>query len=217
MNVDPGLLKRLLFAWRRVYVNGRERDTFRRLFRSLEVAFHAAQQPADGLPSLSDVGNRLALWVSAFEVLFHPGGKGKINSRLVRKALRRVPWDKRQLTLRRYCILHDKQRIRVTLPEKFYDDLYRARNQFLHGNPVTPAVLRYKRSLRHVPLQCIAPVLYNAALLSFLGGRVPGGPSVDPDEIQDFLEWHDGLRSIQKALLAASHPVDEFGHPRPTA
>ena len=26
-----------------------------------------------------------------------------------------------------------------------------------------------------------------------------------------------GLRSIQKAPFAASHPIDELGHPRPTA
>ena len=31
------------------------------------------------------------------------------------------------------------------------------------------------------------------------------------------LKAPDVLRSIQKALLAAGHPVDEFGHSRPTA
>ena len=214
VHVDPGLLKRLLAAWRRVYVSGRDRKVFRRLFRSLEVAFHAAQHPGDGLPSLSDVGNRLALWVSAFEVLFHPGGGRKVNKRTVQNALGRVKWDKKELTHRRYLISHHQQQSRVTLPEKFYDDLYRARNQFLHGNPVTSAVLRYRQSLRYVQLQFIAPVLYNAALLSFLDGKVRGGPSADPDDIQDFLEWHDGLWGVQDALFAASHQIDQFGHPQ---
>ena len=31
------------------------------------------------------------------------------------------------------------------------------------------------------------------------------------------LHLPNGQRSIQKALFAASHPVDEFGYPRPTA
>ena len=31
------------------------------------------------------------------------------------------------------------------------------------------------------------------------------------------LHLPEGQRSIQKALFAASHPVDEFGYPRPTA
>ena len=36
-------------------------------------------------------------------------------------------------------------------------------------------------------------------------------------EVAKMLKAPGGLRSIQKALFAASHPVDEFGHPRPTA
>ena len=31
------------------------------------------------------------------------------------------------------------------------------------------------------------------------------------------LKAPDVLRSIQKAPFAASHPIDEFGHPHPTA
>ena len=36
-------------------------------------------------------------------------------------------------------------------------------------------------------------------------------------KVAKMLKAPDVLRSIQKALLAAGHPVDEFGHPRPTA
>ena len=39
----------------------------------------------------------------------------------------------------------------------------------------------------------------------------------DPHFSSEMLKAPDFLRSIQKALLAAGHPVDEFGHPRPTA
>ena len=36
-------------------------------------------------------------------------------------------------------------------------------------------------------------------------------------KVAKMLKAPDVLRSIQKAPFAASHPVDEFGHPRPTA
>jgi hypothetical protein len=41
------------------------------VFRSLEVAFQANRFPSDGLSSINDIGTRIGLWVSAFEVLFH--------------------------------------------------------------------------------------------------------------------------------------------------
>ena len=39
----------------------------------------------------------------------------------------------------------------------------------------------------------------------------------NPHFSSEMLKAPDFLRSIQKTLLAAGHPVDEFGHPRPTA
>ena len=85
LRVDDPLLERLFTCWRRCYVQERDRGKLRRLFRSLEVAFHASLFPADGLTSISDIGTRLALWVSAFEVLCHPGGS--VNKRHVQKVL----------------------------------------------------------------------------------------------------------------------------------
>ena len=41
----------------------------------------------------------------------------------------------------------------------------------------------------------------------------PSGPHFS----SEMLKAPDVLRRVQKALLAAGHPVDEFGHPRPTA
>jgi hypothetical protein len=71
---DQPLLDRLFRTWRQCYLRKRNRKKLLRLFRALEVAFHAALFPADGLTSINDVGSRIALWVSAFEVLCHPGG-----------------------------------------------------------------------------------------------------------------------------------------------
>ena len=49
-----------------------------------------------------------------------------------------------------------------------------------------------------------------------LVGRIPANPHYCPKSSK-MLKAPDMLRSIQKAPFAASHPIDEFGHPRPTA
>ena len=46
--------------------------------------------------------------------------------------------------------------------------------------------------------------------------RIPANPHYCPKSSK-MLKAPDVLRSIQKAPFAASHPIDEFGHPRPTA
>ena len=49
--IDEPLLDRLFRCWRRCYLQRRDRAKLLRLFRSLEVAFHASLFPADGLTS----------------------------------------------------------------------------------------------------------------------------------------------------------------------
>ena len=142
--VDAPLLERLFTCWRRCYLHERDRGKLRRLFRSLEVAFHACLFPADGLTSMNDIGTRLALWVSAFEVLCHPGGS--VNKRHVQKVLSDAPYSLKTLTVKRYMVSYQGNKLRATLPEALYDDLYWARNQFLHGMPVRPTMLRYRQS-----------------------------------------------------------------------
>ena len=152
--LDAPLLERLFTCWRRCYLHERDRGKLRRLFRSLEVAFHACLFPADGLTSMNDIGTRLALWVSAFEVLCHPGGS--VNKRHVQKVLSDAPYSLKTLTTTRYVVSYQGKKLRATLPEALYDDLYWARNQFLHGMPVRPMMLRYRQS-KDYPLSPISP------------------------------------------------------------
>jgi hypothetical protein len=162
---DTSLLARLLDCWRRYYLRRRQRRILRRLFRSLEIAFHASMFPADGLTSINDYGTRLAQWVSAFEVLCHPGGGLSVGKRDVQGVLRVVPFNVRALKMNRYRISHKGKTFPASLPESLYDSLYLARNQFLHGMPVSFCTLRYHRSKQYALLSQIAPVLYNAALV----------------------------------------------------
>lgn len=213
LRVDEPLLDRLFGCWRRCYMRRRDRGKLRRLFRALEVAFHASLFPADGLTSINDVGTRLALWVSAFEVLCHPGGK--VDKRIVQQAIGAAPFGRRELRAKRYTISHQKKPVRVTLSEALYDDLYFARNQFLHGMPVRGAMLNYRQSAKYEALQKIAPVLFNAALVAHLNTLgIPGGPmefkSLTHRNLARYMKSHQGIDRIQAGLIAAGRPRQQF-------
>lgn len=47
------------------------------LTRSLNMAYHASLLPAGTDTTFYDVGRIVSLWVSAFEILVHPGGNGQ--------------------------------------------------------------------------------------------------------------------------------------------
>ena len=67
---------------------------------------------------------------------------------------------------------------RVAVSGDIYDDLYNARNQSLHGNPVTGRNLRYRRTSEHLDLVSPAPLVFNVAVLSYLDGKVGDGPAM---------------------------------------
>jgi hypothetical protein len=191
----------------------RQRTLFRRLFRSLEIAFHAGMYPADGLLSINDVGVRLALWVSAFEVLFHPGGAASVNKRVVQTALGKIRFATRELNAQRYSVTYNKQTYKGNVVEAIYDDLYRARCLFLHGSPVSRNDLHYQRSGRLVQLLVITPVIYNVSLLGFLQGVIPGAPDEPLEDWRDdaqmaaWIRRQSGIKEVQRALAAVRHPV----------
>jgi len=167
------------------------------LFRSLEVAFQASRFPSDGFSSINDVGTRIGLWVSAFEVLFHPGG-GSVNKHLVQVAIARTrlkdPRLRRNLYRRTWG--RPPRTFSIPFPALVYDDLYRARNAFMHGNPVTALDLLFRRSGKYPPLIVLAPLLYSVALRTYLRSTL----TVLDDEWID--ERWFGLGKIEEALLA---------------
>jgi hypothetical protein len=184
LETDRPLLARLFAAWDRNYLKQRGRVALRRLFRSLEIAFQASRYPSDGLTTPHDVGTRLGLWVSAFEVLFHPV-RGEVNKDVVLARIGQIPWLDAQLTRKRYRIWRQRRPISVTLPEVIYDDVYGARNRFMHGEQITYADQHFRRSKRRLPLAILTPILYNASLRVFLDKEIPMRLSLD-DEAHDF-------------------------------
>jgi hypothetical protein len=205
--VDEPLLDRLFRCWRRCYLKKKDRRKLGRLFRSLEVAFHASLYPADGMASINDIGTRIALWVSAFEVLGHLG-TGSVNKRIVQKLISDTPFTAKELTAKRHTISYQGTKVRVTLPEALYDDLYWARNQFLHGMPVRPPMLRYRQSKDYAPLLNIAPALFNAALVAYLNrSGVAGGPTEFKKKFtltnfKKYLDVRSGIDRVQRGIAA---------------
>lgn len=189
--LDEPLLKTLLWAWAMLHEKKRHVTRLQRFFRSLEVAFQAGRFPSDGLTTVNDVGTRVGLWVSAFEILLRPP-TGKVDKVSVQRALSTADWCKRELTRRRYRIKQRGITVHVGLPTKLYDLLYDARNTFLHGNPLRGRPLEWNRGDRVVSLEMVAPCLFAAGIRVALRGLAP--PPGDYDEML-------GLDQLGAALL----------------
>jgi hypothetical protein len=196
--VDPVLLRRLLEAWDLYAIKRKRRTELLPIFRSLEVAFHAARFPTDGLFSVNDAGTRVGLWVSALEVLAHPGPGGKADKEKVQLLLGSVRLRKPSVGRRRFNVQYGKKRYTVALAGRIYDDLYAARNAFMHGNPASAGDLRFRKSPKRPSLLLLAPLLYNLALRAMLDRLMPAPKKlIDVDD--DFL----GRGLIEKGLHAA--------------
>lgn len=227
---DHPLLEALLKRWT-VRFDGKEpcwRD--RALFRSLNMAFSAARVPSGTEEVFYDYGRVAALWVSAFEILVHPGEDGRAGLGKVVDLLEGAPWvdgDARQKGIR---IRINKRDCRcVTCASWLYEKLYRCRCDFLHGNPVEQNDLRIDPCGRMVT-EFAAP-LYRAALAAFLdvgpttlsvNDDVPEQANL-PNETIDFdkhqnkilhtlyetMDFDKHQELVENALLSACPPPDQ--------
>ena len=162
-NIDSPLLEALLLRWKNHYSSAVSSWTDIALFRSLNMAYHASLMPAGTETTYYDVGRLISLWVSAFEILVHPGGNGQGNLTKVFDLIERTDWllkDSAEL-------IYDttRKKVKRTLSSFIYDQLYRCRNDFFHGNPVGRDALELP-SGRQL-FQYAAP-LYRIGLTSFL-------------------------------------------------
>jgi hypothetical protein len=140
-----------------------------------------------------------------------------VNKASVQAALAGGPWGYSKLTTRRYKVRADRKTMRrATLVERIYDDLYNARNAFLHGNPVSARTLRFDRRGDRPSLVTLAPALYHGALLAFLQNKVPGGPDEalpgnlsEVDAARHYMDRREGLSNVQNALAKATEREDD--------
>ena len=193
---DTGLLSAIMALWAERFV-ARRVSNWRTLvlFRSLEMAYHASTIPFENNSTIYDYGAKIALWVSAFEVLVRTKTE-YAHPKKVRALLRgaRLYWTK--LRHRRYTIRLGKKKEKGTLSEKLYQSLNDARNDFLHGNPVQIRKLFVNSNRRYHPLTVAAPLLYKQALQAFL--RIPRLPEVGDYAMSDYAN----IRNFEDALGA---------------
>jgi hypothetical protein len=167
--VDTALLNALLIKWQRRYTTDKPTWKDRALFRSLNMANAAGMLPAHAEITHYDLGRHVALWVSAYEILAHPANDDT-GFRKVYALLEKVKWNNSHCNTARYKVYPytNNASLRI-LPCWVYGELHRARNDFLHGNPVQNDRLVTSRSKRR--LLFYAPVLYRMALAAFLDLR----------------------------------------------
>ncbi|MXY64098.1 MAG: hypothetical protein F4206_16865 [Gammaproteobacteria bacterium] len=163
---DEFLLQELLLRWEARYVSENPKWSDVALFRSLHMANQACLVPAGADAVLHDYGRLVALWVSAFEILVHPGKKGRSDLESVLNILEQVTWEEKTLACRWYRIKNKGAIVQKNLACWLYEKLYSCRNDFLHGNPVTINTLLIPGSGRSLLFH--AAVLYRLALTSFL-------------------------------------------------
>jgi hypothetical protein len=207
--LDEPLYQALLTRWKRHYLGKRPRWQDRALFRSLNMATQAAQLPAGVGTTLYDLGRIAALWVSAFEILAHPRTESS-GLRFVYPLFERVRYLDRKIRQKKYIAYMGRTKKpwpRRPLPCWFYGRLYRGRNAFLHGNPVSPKTLQ-PGDLK-VSLFWLAPVLYRLALTGALNltfkRKLPKGATAQ--QIADFtnarMDFQDYQHIAERALLRA--------------
>lgn len=124
---DEPILKCLIDRWERGYSSTRPDWSDTALFRSLNMANQAARTPFATAGTFYDQGRLVALWVSAFEILAHPGGTGEVGASYVKRIL-----SGNNSTAERDPLTKSDRKLRHAI----YDELNRARNDYLHGNPV---------------------------------------------------------------------------------
>ena len=207
-DIDAPLLSALLARWHRRYTSRKPAWADRALFRSLNMANQAALLPAGSDTTFYDVGRSIALWVSAFEIVAHPGDR---NSNLwsVYDLFDGVEWQYRLSKVRLYKAYEAGRKGMGNRPVAcwLYGEIYKARNEFLHGNPVTPGRLTVKAAGRSL-FQYAAP-LYRMALTGFLPLRwIESFPPLDDAEalgkgIADRMQFGSYQKTIEKALLTS--------------
>lgn len=165
--IDRPLLDELLSRWQRCYLaETPERDDVA-LFRSLNMANSAALMPAGVEVTMYDIGRQVSLWVSAFEILA-PAKSSAFYK--VYGNLKTVEYGLSTINTPIYEAHGFKTtQTKDILPCWIYGELYKARNDFLHGNRITAERLTVRPSQRS--LYIYAAVLYRLALTGFLDLR----------------------------------------------
>lgn len=141
----PRLFRQLQAIWKARFIDGQEDWTARAVLRSLKMAASAMRLSSStgSTESFYDYGRILSLWVSAFEILVHPGQTGTATRQRVLDLLKTIPWQSRLALDENHPADFGRGKIfHVPLANALYVRMNDLRNDFLHGNPVEPEKFR---------------------------------------------------------------------------
>ena len=200
-NVDEPLYKKLLDVWDRKFVDGSYTNQDTATLRSLRMAYEASQMPGQADSTHFDIGTKISLWVSAFEILVHPK-YNRSNVDYVCEALRNTPWIKSRLS-RKYFNTPQIQKNaskltpsqKISLPEWIYRKLNNIRNDYIHGNEIDETNLIIKGAKKNI-LVFAAP-LYRSALASILDLSWQRAPKFDPEKPDDWSQHIEQSRELK--------------------
>ena len=204
-SLDAPLLDDLLQRWERRYRAEQPNWLDEKIFRSLNMAYHASLMPALSDATFLDAGRLIALWVSALEILVRPEDR-EVRREHVLNLLDKAHWERSVLNERSYTVGR-KNPVERTLAAWLCDRLYECRNDFLHGNPVDRKSIRLPNTNRSI-FEYAAP-LYRIALAETLKLRLtkPEPSLSDPKAFGEFIadrhSFFSPQRVIEDALLTA--------------
>lgn len=155
--------------WKDRYLRRRRIRKTAAVFRSLELAYHAASVQFKNYGSIHDAGLSSVLWVSAVETLASHGRKGNVGKAACLDLLADPPKIKESALLARwYRVVVNRRPRQVNVAQKIYDLTYRARNKFVHGDQVSPSLLLPFAKKRGPPLLELATTIYRMCLVRHL-------------------------------------------------
>jgi hypothetical protein len=155
-------------VWKDCFVRGNTSHPYSALLRSLQIAYSACKMPTDNRSSVYDYGVKVGLWISAFEILFHPGSSGNIGYKDIVMELNKYVLIDPQISDKKRLIGSDTHTNIVGL---VYKDIYDKRNDFYHGNEISKNGLDIFNRKEFPPVTHIAPVIYLMALNVFLQSK----------------------------------------------
>lgn len=162
--VDNKLFNTLINVWEDYFINKNKLHFSSSLFRSFQLAFSACKMPTDNFSTLYDYGTKVGLWISAFEILFHPGGKGKVGYKDIIAELNKYDLINQKIKRKIYSI----NGIQTNIVGLIYKEIYDARNDFFHGNSIEKNGLYVFKQKKFPAITRIAPIIYLMALHVFL-------------------------------------------------
>ena len=198
-HADKSLAERLGRLWQLRYRQGRDKRKSARVFRSLEAAFEALGIRFKNYSSLNENGLNAVPWATAIEVLASPQ-KGQVRKWDCTKLIGQYKFCDHRLLSKRCWVKTKRGRRHMTLAQKTFLRLYRARSKFVHGDSVSVNLLLSAQD-DAPPLLSLASTIYRTALMAYLEENWPLAPTdaVAHHVLEFLLDYEDHLlRAIGK-------------------